>query len=149
MKRFILLAVSTGFGLGFSPIMPGTVGSIPGFITLWLIYKMNWYNQIIINLILFVFGIIICNLSLYLFDNKDPRQITIDEIVSIPITFFLIDLNIKTLIIGFILNRVFDILKPCPAFQSQKLPKGYGIMTDDLISGIYSNITLRLVLLFV
>lgn len=146
MKKFIFLSLSTGFGLGYSPFAPGTVGSLPGFILLFLFAQFSPFIQIVSIVTSFFIGIWVCNHSLQWFKEKDPGTITIDEIVSIPITFFLIPISIKTIIIGFILNRVFDIIKPPPAYQSQKLSNGLGIMMDDVISGIYSNIALHLII---
>ncbi|EKD27279.1 MAG: phosphatidylglycerophosphatase, partial [uncultured bacterium] len=126
MKKIIFLMLSTGFGLGYSPIAPGTMGSLPGFILVYLFTFIPPALQGIIIIALYAAGIYICNISLQWFKNEDPGEITFDEIVSIPITFFMIPLTVKTLIIGFILNRVLDIIKPPPAYQSQSLHKGLG-----------------------
>ncbi len=149
MKKTLILSLATGFGLGYSPFAPGTVGSLPGFLLVWLLAPLSPLTQILIITASFFFGVWISNLSLPYFKDKDPKSVTIDEIVSLPITFFLIPLSPLTLILGFLLNRVLDIVKPPPAYQSQRLPRGWGIMTDDLISAIYSNLLLRLILFFI
>lgn len=149
MKKILILASATGLGLGYSPFAPGTVGSIPGFAFVFSMTAVSWYWQIAIITLLFFLGVHISNLALPYFQTKDPGSITIDEIVSLPITFFLIPLTPVTLIIGFILNRILDITKPPPAYQLQNLPKGWGIMVDDIISAIYSNILMHILIRFI
>ncbi|MBN2145102.1 MAG: phosphatidylglycerophosphatase A [Candidatus Aureabacteria bacterium] len=143
MKKKLILALATGFGLGWCPVFPGTIGSLPGFILVFFFSKTAWPSQIGFLIFLFLTGVWISGTALKWFHEKDPSPVTIDEIFSIPVTFFLIPLTPFTIGTGFILNRVLDIWKPFPAFQSQKLHKGWGIMTDDLISAIYSNLILH------
>ena len=146
MKKILILSLATGFGLGYSRWMPGTAGSLLGFVLVGLFAYFSPVVQIVFIGISFFFGVWISKLSLSYFKEKDPRSVTIDEIVSMPITFFLIPLTPLNLLLGFFLNRVLDILKPPPAYQSQTLPHGWGIMTDDLISAIYSNLLLHLLI---
>ncbi len=149
MKKFIYLSLVTGFGLGYSPFAPGTCGSLPGFILVFLLQGFSWYSQVAIILLAFFFGVWLSNETALWFDEKDPKAVTIDEIVSLPITFFLIPLTPVTLAIGFVLNRILDIIKPAPAYKSQSLKGGWGIMTDDLISSIYSNILMHIIVIYV
>ena len=148
MKKIFFLSLATGFGLGYSPIMPGTTGSIPGFILVCFFLKFSWPVQIFLIILSFFTGVWVSNNALKYFHEQDPGAITIDEIVSLPVTFFLIPLSPATILTGFIINRILDIIKPFPAYRSQALPKGWGIMTDDLITGIYSNIILQVVIAF-
>jgi phosphatidylglycerophosphatase A len=79
--------------------------------------------------------------------KKDPGSIVLDEIASLPITFLLIPLTSWSVVLaGFLLHRLFDITKPPPARQFEALPEGLGIMADDWIAGLYSNLALRLLL---
>lgn len=142
--KTVLLALVTGFGLGYSPFAPGTCGTFPGFILVWLFSFLSAPVQALLIVVLFFAGTALTNYCLQWFEEKDPRAVTIDEIVSLPITFFMVPLDPVVLVVGFVLNRILDILKPMPAFQSQELPRGWGIMTDDLISGIYSCLLLHL-----
>jgi phosphatidylglycerophosphatase A len=76
--------------------------------------------------------------------RKDPGSIVFDEIASVPITFFLIPLNTPWIVVaGFLLHRLFDITKPPPARALERLPEGLGIMADDWIAGLYSNLALH------
>ena len=149
MKKFFFLSLASGFGLGYSRIAPGTIGSLPGFFLVWMFSLISPSLQILGIIGLFFVGVWISSQAQQYFEKKDPGTITIDEIVSLPITFFLIPLSPKILILGFILNRILDIFKPWPAYGSQSLKGGWGIMADDMISGIYSNILLHLLLRFI
>ena len=77
--------------------------------------------------------------------GKDPSPVVIDEVVGFLICMFGFCWSPRGLIAGFFVFRFYDIAKPFPARRSEKLPGGWGIMTDDVIAGIYSNITLLII----
>jgi phosphatidylglycerophosphatase A len=80
---------------------------------------------------------------------KDPGCIVLDEIASLPITFFLVPMNSWIVVAaGFALHRLFDISKPPPARQLERLPEGLGIMADDWAAGVYSNLVLHALIYF-
>jgi phosphatidylglycerophosphatase A len=82
--------------------------------------------------------------------EKDSSKIIIDEAVSFLITMFLIPCSLKIIAIGFILNRFFDVTKIYPAkLMEKKCPGGLGIMLDDIVAGIYSNLSLRILIFFI
>lgn len=139
----LIKAAATGLGLGYSPIAPGTAGSLLGLLILFL--RLPAYSWIIISVSLFFLGILVSTQAEKLFSKKDSRQIVIDEIAGC-IIFLLLVPHIKWCIIGgFILYRVFDIIKPFPAYISQSLPAGWGIMTDDLIAALYTAAVINII----
>ena len=94
-----------------------------------------------------VYGIYVGNK----FDNvygKDPRQCTIDEVVGMWISLLFLPKQIVISILAFIIWRTFDIVKPFPAKNLEKLEGGLGIMIDDVVSGLYSLIVLQIFLYF-
>ena len=97
--------------------------------------------------VLVAVSIPICTRAERLFGGKDPGKIVLDEIVSVPITLFLVPMEIPLIAIGFVLNRLFDIVKIPPAQQAQKLRGGWGVVMDDVIAGIQSNLVMHLVIL--
>jgi len=97
---------------------------------------------------LFVLGVWASTVAEEALGGKDPSQVIIDEVVGYLITMFCIPFSIQAVVIGFALNRVLDIIKPYPANKAEKAGKGLGIMADDLVSSIYANILLRLILYF-
>lgn len=83
-----------------------------------------------------------------LYREKDSSKIVIDEAVSFFITMFLLPFSLKIVVVGFLLNRVFDIIKPQPARYCQdNMSAGLGVMMDDVVSAVYSNIALRIIIL--
>ena len=77
--------------------------------------------------------------------GKDPGRIVIDEGVGFLFTVAFLPVGIATAVAGFFVFRVLDILKPPPARQIEALPGGWGIVADDVVAGIYSNILLRII----
>jgi len=140
--------IASGAGVGLSPVMPGTCGALLGVPLAWMIAE--WTGQLVgatLILLMLLVAIPICTRAARQRGGaKDPSWIVLDEIVSIPITLFAIPLSLGTVLLGFVLNRVFDILKPAPARQLEHLPDGLGVVADDVVAGIYSNLALRAVL---
>lgn len=140
--------VSTGAGVGFSPWAPGTFGSLWGIPLAWVIGWLPslWWQGLAI-FALFALGLPMCTLAAAaLGRGKDPGAIVWDEIIAMPVVFFALQLNWVTVVLGFVLFRLFDTTKPWPASRAEKLPNGWGVMTDDIIAGIYAGIALNFVL---
>jgi phosphatidylglycerophosphatase A len=78
--------------------------------------------------------------------GKDPGIIVIDEFAGLWISVLFLPQNIYVLIAAFLLFRILDIIKPFPANRAQTLPAGWGVMTDDVIAGIYTNIALQIII---
>ena len=76
----------------------------------------------------------------------DNRRVVIDEALGMLVSVVFIPLSLVNVAMAFFLFRFFDITKPPPARQAESYPKGWGVMTDDLIAGIYANITLHIIL---
>lgn len=149
MKKVLLLKIVAGsvLGTGYIPFAPATFASI---ITIPLILLLNPYPIIylIFTVALFFIGVFLSN-DLEKVWGKDARKITIDELVGMLITFFLIPLpilegqRITVLLVGFFLFRFFDIAKLPLIKKSQDLPGGFGVMIDDLLAAILANLCLR------
>ena len=144
--------LATGFWFGRSPVMPGTVGAIWGLPLAWAISLLpNAWIQGVIVAVICALGVPICTIAArHLGGKKDPQQIVLDEIASLPITFFLVPhsmfVNPWVMLVGFVLHRIFDITKPPPARQLERLPTGLGIMADDWAAGVYSCLVLHAIL---
>jgi len=145
MNYFILL-LATGFGVGYSPVAPGTLG------TLLVIPVYYFFSNISspiyeITLIGFFFlSVWISENAEIFFGKKDDQRIVIDEMVGFLITMLWVPKATHFIIIGFFLFRLFDILKPFPIRRLEKrLKGGYGVVLDDVMAGVYANIILHLV----
>jgi len=135
------LAAATGFGLGLSPVASGTTGAllgIPLMLCLAPVWKSPLAWQIIACLILAAVAIPVCGAAEKHFQRKDDRRIVADEYLTFPIGLIGLPLCLPALLLAFVTNRVLDILKPFPACTAQRLPGGWGIVTDDFISAAYS-----------
>lgn len=77
--------------------------------------------------------------------GNDPKRVVIDEMVGFWFAVALLPKTFTTVIVGFFVFRGFDIVKPPPARAAERLPKGWGIMTDDVIAGVYTNLVIRVI----
>jgi phosphatidylglycerophosphatase A len=154
MKNFYKI-FSSGFGSGFSPIAPGTAGSIVACFVLYFLNLlfpsedslMTTYLIIHFTIIIVftVIGIIAVN-NLEKEWGEDSPKFVIDEFVGMWLSVLFLPFNWKTLIIGFVAFRFFDILKPFGIRSLEKLRGGLGVMMDDVLAGIYANIIVRTIL---
>lgn len=141
----VAVILATGLGIGRIPWAPGTFGTLLGLPLAWGIGRLpNTALQAAVIVSICAVGIPICTSAARRLKAKDPGAIVLDEIASLPMTFFLVSFdNAWTVLSGFLLHRLFDITKPPPARQLERLPAGLGIMADDWIAGLYSGVVLR------
>ena len=134
-----------GFGLGLSPIAPGTVGSLLGVALAWLTLSAGLNVQIGIAAAMFAAGIWICGNSSRRLGEHDPGGIVWDEIAAMYATLLVAPATITAWILAFGLFRAFDIVKPWPIRElDHRLGGGLGIMLDDLVAALYAAILLAL-----
>lgn len=140
-----VLFLATGFFVGTVPFAPGTFGSIIGLPLCFLISGLNIFLSVIWTLLFIFFAIWVSAAAEKILKKEDPAEIVIDEIAGLMVTFVGLPFTLKTAIAGFILFRAFDILKPFPIRTlEEKIAGGPGVVLDDVMAGIYSNIVLRL-----
>ena len=139
------LGIATALGLGFAPFAPGTVGSAAG-LALWMILPGTdrWLGLAII--VVAVFGTWAAGVAERRYQARDPGVVVIDEVLGMLITLFAIRPGWRLALAGFVLFRVFDVIKPYPTNRLERLPGGLGIMADDAMAAIYANIGLRLLM---
>ena len=139
--------VATGFLVGTVPFAPGTFGSLIGLPVSFLLSRLNLLNSVICILAFILFAIGIASAAEKIIKQKDPGQIVIDEIAGLMVTLAGVPFNLKTALAGFVIFRVFDILKPFPIRALERsVGGGSGIVLDDVLAGIYGNLVLRLVI---
>ncbi len=149
----LAVMLATGLGVGFVPVAPGTVGALWGLPLAWAIGRLGQTSHVLEAVAIAVIclaGIPICTRAVRAMGRgKDPGSIVLDEIASLPITFFLVKMDsIGVVVVGFALHRLFDITKPPPARQLERLNDGLGIMADDWWAGIYSCLALHALIWF-
>ena len=159
MKRML----TSCFGLGFGPIAPGTWGSMPSVAIFALICLLGPAEYVLtINTVAMGLLIAIGSFACVKFapsviaatGKKDPGEVVADELAGQAVTFLgATATGIKEIIIvavaGFLLFRFFDIVKPSPARNLEKLPAGWGILADDLMAGVYAAIVLQIFIHFI
>jgi len=147
MKQINLFEKIIGSGLftGYIPVASGTFGSIIAIV----IYFIPGFEKLHILLpsivILFMYGVYISSKFEKVY-GKDPSQCTVDEVVGTWISLIAIPKSILLTLTSFFIWRALDIIKPFPARSSEKVPGGWGIMIDDVISGIYSVVLVHLII---
>lgn len=145
MDKFITKILSTFFYIGYLPLIPGTFGSLAGILLFYLI-KINALNYNLFTLGVIVIGFLVCGRAEQDMRKSDPCSVVIDEVSGMLLSLMFIPYDIKLVIVAFILFRILDTLKPYPAGCLERLKGSRGIMSDDLIAGLYTNLILRVVL---
>jgi phosphatidylglycerophosphatase A len=150
--KTIYKLTASALGAGYSPFAPGSMGAIVGCLALWLFEKYNlisttstpipFIGLIVITTIL---GIIATD-KLEEDWGKDPSKVVLDEVIGMWITMMFVPLSFLNVLIGFILFRFFDIAKPLGIRKLESLKGGIGVMADDILAGIYANISLQIII---
>ncbi len=148
MRHFIIIFTSF-FYTGYFPKGSGTFATFCFLPVYYFLLKdLHPIIYLSITAVLFFLGIWASNYAVVIFKSDDPHKVVIDEVVGFLITMMFIPWTLKRMIAGFFIARILDIIKPWPAFQSQKMHAGTGIMADDAISGIYGNILMWVLIYF-
>jgi phosphatidylglycerophosphatase A len=138
------MILATGFGSGYGPIAPGTWGSVPGVALAWGIDRWGGPWAVLVAALVFAAaGVWAAGRAERLLGEKDPGRVVVDEIAGQIVTLLFLPASAPVLVIGFLLFRVLDVLKPWPARRLEDLPGGSGIMADDLMVGLYANLILH------
>ncbi len=147
MKRLAILLSTFGY-VGYFPIAPGTAGSAAALVLYGL---LRWLGlpavDVAVIVVLSLAGVWAATVAEQHFGRTDPGHVVLDEVVGMLLTLLFVPVTWSGLLAGFLLFRAFDIVKPPPARQMERLHGGLGIMADDIVAGIYGNIALRVILL--
>jgi phosphatidylglycerophosphatase A len=144
---FLGLAIATVFGVGYAPIAPGTCGSAVGLLLWAALRQTSTLSQAAVIVGLLVVGSLAGNVAERHFERTDPSQVVVDEVMGMLITLFLNPVGWAGALVGFVLFRAADVIKPFPANRFERLPGGFGVMADDGMAAIYANVALRLLLM--
>lgn len=140
----LIIFLASGAYTGFSPIASGTVGSLVGIAIYFLLPAHNPSLYLLITLLFFLAGSWISNEAEIIFGQKDSGRIVIDEIAGFFVAVFALPSEWPWLLAGFLMFRIADIIKPPPARNCEKISGGIGVMADDIIAGLYTNLFLQL-----
>jgi len=141
----LIVLLATGFYSGYLPKAPGTWGSLVGLLLFFMLQDLSLPFYLAVVAGLFVVGSFAAGETEKILDSRDPGIVVIDEIVGMLIALIAIPVTPLFLLLGFILFRFFDIVKPFPIrLIDQRFHGGLGIMLDDVIAGIYTLVVLHI-----
>jgi phosphatidylglycerophosphatase A len=136
--------LSTFFGAGYFPLAPGTFASLlAGLFYRFVLYRLAPLPYALLVAGIFLLGVAASTPCARSLQTKDPRRIVIDEVGGQFVALFMIPAGWTFVAAGFILFRLFDVLKPFPIRRIERLPWGWGIMADDVLAGIYAALLLH------
>ncbi len=140
-----ILFLAFGFGSGLAKKAPGTFGTVAAIPLYCLFVQANSIIYSLLTLIVTVSGVWICDIAAKKLDEHDFGGIVWDEIAGFLITMWLVPFTWQNLVLGFILFRFFDIIKPWPIkWIDQKVQGGLGIMLDDVLAAVFAGVLLLL-----
>ena len=145
--NFLDKFLGSGFYTGYIPFASGTFGSIAGLL---IYYIPGFENPLIIIPAIIIFSLygIYAGSRFEKLYGKDPAECTIDEVVGMWISLLFLPKELWISVVVFIIWRIFDIIKPYPARQLERLKGGLGIMIDDIVSSLYVLLIVHLFMLF-
>ena len=147
-KNSIVMYLATGCKSGYSPIIPGTAGSLAALIPCWLLSLLPLPVSSMFLIAFIVLSIWVSELAENIVGRKDPGCIVIDEFAGMMITLLGIHFTWQSALAGFFIFRVLDILKPFPIrYLERTIPGGAGIVLDDVAAGVAAHVLLRLLFL--
>lgn len=143
MNKKLILFFATGGGVGFLPGAPGTYGTAVGVLLYWAVAHLPTWHYLLFTFTFSLFSVWVAGLAEQSFQEHDSQKIVIDEIAGYLVTMLFIPFHWKYAIAGFVVFRLFDIMKPWPIrLIDQKWKRGWGIVGDDLLAGIFGNLTM-------
>lgn len=141
-----LLLIATYFNIGKFPKAPGTIATLATIPLWWALWHAGPIIYMIVTLLLFPIGVIAAQAYESQATTHDAKEIVIDEVVGFLITMTWLPLTWQSVVLGFLIFRFFDIVKPPPIRQfDRKVPGGLGVMLDDVVAGIIGSVLMQLI----
>ncbi|MDP2561823.1 phosphatidylglycerophosphatase A [Psychrobium sp. 1_MG-2023] len=136
--------LALGFGSGLAPKAPGTFGTLAALPLYFLMMDLSLFSFVIITIIITVAGFWICDKTAKDMQIHDHGAIVWDEVAGMLITLIAAPVSLTAVIVGFVLFRFFDILKPWPIkLLDRHVHGGFGIMIDDVLAGVFAALCLQ------
>ena len=137
--------LSLGFGSGLMPKAPGTFGTVAAVPVYYLVSDLSLWFYLLFTLLITLAGIFLCSYTSKALGVHDHSGIVIDEIAGFLITMIAVPFSLLNIVIGFLLFRFFDIVKPWPiSWMDKRIHGGLGIMLDDVVAGMFALVGLHL-----
>jgi len=146
MRRLAVFLATCGY-VGYAPVAPGTFGSAAGLAIFVLVRSSGSMVVELLTIgVLFAVGVWSGTEAEHHFGGIDPGPIVLDEVVGMLITLALLPVNVTGAIVGFLIFRALDVVKPWPAGRFERLPGGLGVMADDGMAALYGNGIMRILM---
>lgn len=139
--------LATGWGIGLVTPAPGTIGGLWGLPLSWAVLQLpSVSSQFFVIVLIGIASVAVCGTAArVLVGSKDPQSIVLDEIAALPIVYLGVPMTgVAVWVAGWLLFRLFDIIKPPPTRQFEKLPGGLGIMADDWVAAVEACVALHI-----
>lgn len=149
VARSIILFIAQGAYAGRVPVAPGTAGTLVGVCIFLAMKGLAPAHYLAVCVLMFLVGTWFSGQAEILLGRKDSASIVIDEIAGYLVAMFLVPSGWMYIVCGFLLFRVFDIMKPWPLKRLEAIHGGLGVMLDDLGAGVYTNIVLQFAALII
>jgi len=143
----VSLTLATIFGVGYTPLCPGTASCVVALGLFVLIKSQILF--LLLTIVVLIISFPVSERAEKIYKVKDCKKIVIDDFLGMMITYLFIPHDIRFIIAGFFLFRMFDMLKIPPADKFEKFPGAKGIVGDDIIAAIYANISLQIPRFFI
>ena len=144
LREDAVMFLATGFYIGNIPFAPGTLGSLIGLPLCFALAGISLMPAMLCTLFFIFFAVRIADAAEKILKQNDPGCIVIDEIAGMMVTLIGLPFNPITVLSGFVIFRLLDILKPFPIRNLDKrIPGGLGVVADDVAAGIAANLLLR------
>jgi phosphatidylglycerophosphatase A len=138
------LFIATCAYLGYVPVAPGTFGSAAGLVVFFAVRSTGSVGlELATIVIVCAVGIWSATVAERHLGDVDPAPVVIDEVAGMLITLAFMPVNLTGAIAGFLVFRVFDVVKPWPSSRFERLPGGLGIMADDAMAAVYGQLVMR------
>ena len=142
MQRLGLFVATVGY-LGYVPVAPGTFGSAAGLLVYWALRRTeSSVIELGVIAVLFLLGVWSGTHAEHAL-GVDPAPVVLDEVVGMMTTLALLPVTLFGALVGFVVFRVLDVVKPWPSGRMERWPGGVGVMADDLMAAIYGNLLMR------
>lgn len=141
--------LALGFGSGLSPKAPGTFGTLAAVPVYWLLSDLSLIYYVTAVILVSLIGIPICDYTSKQLRVHDHPGIVFDEFAGFLITMIAVPISWEWILTGFLLFRIFDIVKPWPiSWLDKKVQGGLGIMLDDILAGLFALLSIHILLYF-
>ena len=145
MKKGTAKLIATLYYVGYFPYAPGTLGTLAAVPLYYIVSGLPYYLYLSFTILFILLSVWAAGIAEWIYQEKDPGYIVADEVAGYLVTMALVPFTLTNIVIGFFLFRFFDIVKPPPSRQSERLKGGLGVVMDDVVAGVYANILLQII----